>query len=313
MQNKDPQKFLFVINPVAGINRPDWKKIINENFKELPHSLEIFEMTGNSDTQRLLKQKIASSQPDRVIAVGGDGTLKTVAETLFKTNIPMGIIPAGSANGMARELEIPVEIDKAFEIILGENFKRIDLIKINDELCMHLSDIGLNALLIKYFEKSKRRGMWGYARYVIKVLWQKQLMNVEISFEKNSVRRKAFMVVIANASRYGTGATVNPEGKLDDGLFEIVIIRKLAFAEILKALFTHSSFDPEKIEVISTKSAIITPRRWAHFQVDGEYKGKVHGIKAEIVPDQLSVMVPPIDIDAESNGNGKILRLIQRS
>lgn len=302
MQNKDPQKYLFVINPVSGKNSPDWREIINEHFKELPHSLEIFEMSGNNDTQKLLKENIVAVQPDRVIAVGGDGTLKMVAETLLKTNIPMGIIPAGSANGMAKELEIPVDIDKAFEIIQGENIKPIDLININDEICMHLSDIGLNAVLVKNFESSKTRGMWGYGKSVFKVLWNKQLMNVEIACDNEKIRRKAFMVVIANASKYGTGATVNPEGKLDDGLFEVVIIRRLALGQILKALFIHKPFNPEKIEVLTTTSTTITSRRRAHFQVDGEYMGKVNVIKAEIVHAQLRVIVPQPKEETGSNG-----------
>ena len=100
------------------------------------------------------------------------------------------------------------------------------------------------------------------------------------------------MVVIANATKYGGGALINPDGKLDDDLFEVIVVKKVSFAEIFKMMVTHSSYDPTKTEVYQTRVLQIRSRVKAHFQVDGEYLGKIKDINAEIIPAALQVIVP---------------------
>ena len=154
-----------------------------------------------------------------------------------------------------------------------------------------MSDFGLNARLIKYFDESKLRGMWGYARMVIKVLWRKRLMTAHIEADNIALEINAYMVVIANASKYGTGAVVNPEGNLSDGLFEIVILRKFPVLELFKMLLSYKKFNPKKVEIFQTKIATITLKRKTHFQVDGEYKGKIDKVVASIMASQLNILV----------------------
>jgi diacylglycerol kinase family enzyme len=134
--------------------------------------------------------------------------------------------------------------------------------------------------------------MWGYGRAVLRVLWEKQAMSVMIKMKDKEVKRKAFMVVIANAQTYGTGAIINPEGKVDDGLFEIVVVRKLNIIELMKMLITHKPFDPSCIEVFSANEVEINTRKKAYFQVDGEYIGKTTSVKATILPQVVKVMLP---------------------
>jgi diacylglycerol kinase (ATP) len=297
MQNKESLKLFFIINPISGGKaKHDWEKEIVEYFRETPHNIEFYILTGKGD-KISVQNYITMLNPDRVVAVGGDGTVKMVAELLKETFIPMGIIPAGSANGMAKELEIPLTPRPALDVIVDGICKKIDLIRINEEqIAIHLSDIGLNALLIKYFEQSKKRGMWGYAKAVFRVLWEKQRMLVSIEADSKKVNRSAYMVALANARKYGTGANINPDGDIADGKFEIVVVRRLNLYEMLKALFSNKSFDPRKIEVISTKDVVVTTRRKAYFQIDGEFMGKVNKIQARILPQILHIMVPRPDV-----------------
>jgi diacylglycerol kinase (ATP) len=124
------------------------------------------------------------------------------------------------------------------------------------------------------------------------MLWQKQKIHATIVTETETIRRTAFMVVLANASKYGTGATINPEGKIDDGLMEVVIVRKLNFWGLLNMLIAHRNFDKEKVEIISAKSIELSVAKRAYFQVDGEYRGKVKKIGAKVLPACLQVMTP---------------------
>jgi diacylglycerol kinase (ATP) len=292
MQNHERLKILFVINPVSGgKEKHDWEASIRQFFKDKPHAIEFYLLTGKND-KISIQYHMERLRPDRVVAVGGDGTVKMLAGILKETTITLGILPAGSANGMAKELKIPLSTEDALNIIANGVSKKLDLIKINEEeICLHLSDIGLNALLVKHFEGSKKRGMWGYGKAIVKVLWKKPLMYVTIKTDREEARRKAYMVVLANAQTYGTGAIINPEGKPDDGLFEIIVIRKLNLIELLKMLITHKPFHPNRIEVFQTKAAEINLKRKSYFQVDGEYLGKTICIRARILPQIINVML----------------------
>ena len=286
-------KILFVINPISGSkSKIDWEPAIRKHFVDLFHSFDFFLLDGKDDATSL-KYWIEKLQPDRVIAVGGDGTVSLVAEQLLGKNIAMGILPAGSANGMAKELNIPTDVDGALDIIINGEIKRSDVIKIDEkEICLHLSDLGVNAQLVKYFEQGNLRGKLGYALKVFKVLWRKKLMDVTIKTDTQEIEQKAFMVVIANASKYGTGALINPEGNLHDGVFEIVVFRKISFISILKMFLQFRRFNPKKVEIFQAKTATITTAKDVHFQVDGEYLGKTNKVKAEIIKGQLNLILP---------------------
>jgi diacylglycerol kinase (ATP) len=293
MQKDEPQKILFVINPVSGgKEKQDWEASIRNFFKELPHSIEFYLLTGENDSVSI-QYHIERIQPEKVVAVGGDGTVKLVAEIIKGSSIVLGILPAGSANGMAKDLNLPLEKEQALNTIINGKEKAIDAIQVNEkEICIHLSDIGLNAMLVKYFEQSNKRGMWGYTKGVFKMLWNKQKIHATIRMNSSTEHRKAYMIVLANASKYGTGATINPEGKLDDGKFEIVIVRRLNFWELLKLLITHKPFDKEKVEIFSTTSVALTSIKRTYFQVDGEYRGRTKMISAKVLPGCLRVMLP---------------------
>lgn len=293
MQKDEAQKILFIINPVSGGKKKQvWETAIRDFFKTLPHSIEFFLLTGKNDSVSI-KHYIETIQPQKVVAVGGDGTVKLVAEILRGRPIVLGILPAGSANGMAKELNIPIRYDQALNVIINGREKATDVILINgEEICIHLSDMGLNAMLVKYFEESSIRGMWGYTKGVFKMLWNKQKIHATITTDSDTIKRKAFMIVLANATRYGTGATINPEGRLDDGRFEVVIVRRLNFWELLKLLITHKPFNADKVEIFSTAKLQLTTLKKSYFQVDGEYRGRTKTIQAEILSNCLRIMVP---------------------
>jgi YegS/Rv2252/BmrU family lipid kinase len=284
-------KILFIINPGAGKNTTNWQEEINKYFMELPHKIEMCEIPDPCDPNTI-RQKIKESKPDMLVAVGGDGTLKLVVNSIKGEKIPVGLIPAGSANGMAKELKIPLEPVAAMENLLSGVHKKIHLVSVNNELCIHLSDIGFNAFVVKKFEDENKRGMWGYIKAAWKVLWNYSKMNVEIKVDDVYILRKAAMVVIANGTQYGTGVVINPEGRLDDDKFEIIILKEVSFAEIFKMRFTQKPYHPAKTELIQTRSLKITSHHKVHFQVDGEYMGKVNTITADILPDALEIIVP---------------------
>jgi len=284
---------LFVINPVSGGKiKTEWENAIMEYFRPRPFTVEIYQLTGENDSESITSY-IEKLKPERVVAVGGDGTVAMVAKLILGTGIGLGILPAGSANGMAKELGIAEDPATAMQVVAEGKTNDADVIKINDEhISLHLSDIGLNAQLIKHFEEGKLRGKFGYATKVLKTLWTKSNMKVHIKTANGESSHLALMVVLANASKYGTGAVINPGSSLYDGQFEVVIMRRLAVSELFKMWFRPQPFDPKKIKVFPATSVHIQTTRRVHFQVDGEYLGKTTEVEAHILAGQLKLIVP---------------------
>jgi diacylglycerol kinase (ATP) len=290
-----PSKLLFIINPASGgKSRTDWESSIRSFFQNSGDTFEFLILTGEHDDQSILHW-IERTNPDKVVAVGGDGTVSLVAKQLLGKNIPLGILPAGSANGMATELGLPLSADEALSVISNGQVKTADVIRINKNYyCLHLSDIGLNALLIKHFEEGNLRGKFGYATKVLKTLWTKSQMELDIKVGDNEDRVRALMVVLANATKYGTGAVINPEGNMYDGRFEVIVMKRLALSELLKMWFRPQPFNPRKIRSYPATSVTITSKHRVHFQIDGEYLGKVNKIVAEVLTGKLQLIVPGI-------------------
>jgi len=284
-------KLLFIINPGSGSHDINLKEVISAHFDSKNTEIDLFELPEDCSLDKI-KEKIKSAKADRVVAVGGDGTLKLVAECLLHTETPIGIVPAGSANGMAKELGIPTDIDQALDILDRGHLQKIHVIKLNDEICIHLSDLGFNAYLVKKFDALPQRGMWGYAKATWHALWNHKRMDVQLKLKNETITSKAAMVAIANATMYGTGLKINPDGKLDDDLFEVVLVKDYSYLEIIKIWITKLPFNPKKIEVFQTAEVKISSKHKAHFQVDGEYVGKLNTVEAKILPAAITVVLP---------------------
>lgn len=286
------RNILLVVNPISGDS--DKNTIVEKIRTSLPKEVEmtLYKTTGKKDRKKIAK--LIRAQPlDRILVVGGDGTVKLVTEAMDDKKISMGIIPAGSANGLANDLDLPLTLEEAIATALGKNTKEMDAIRINDQLGIHISDFGLNAELIKNYEESGFRGKLGYAINSISALYNSE-MPYTFSIEANgkTTEHKAIMVAIANSRKFGTGAVVNPSGKIDDGQFEVLIFKKFDIMEILNTLRGEQEMSPDFMETITTTKAIIKTPFPIDFQIDGEYCDTMKKITAEIIPKKLRIAVP---------------------
>ena len=300
MNNMPVLKLLFIINPGSGAKSTDWPALVKEKCTISQCSFEMFELPEHCGVEELIA-KIKEYDPAKVIAVGGDGTVNLLAQCLLNTKIPLGILPGGSANGMAKELSIPMDPDKALEVCLNGVSKNIHIININDRFCVHLSDLGFNAYVTKKFKALKKRGIWGYIKAGWRIFWNQPMLRVNIQMNEKEISRKAIMIVIANATKYGTGVVINPAGKLDDEVFEVIVVKRISFFQSLKMLVTHNAFDTNKTEVFTSNAVQIYPNKKTHFQVDGEYLGKVNMVKASIILNALQLIVPADTNEIKNN------------
>jgi diacylglycerol kinase (ATP) len=289
-----PKRILFVINPKSGYGgEKNLKNLIIELSKSEEFDFQLITMSGNDKIH--ISETINNYQPNIVAAAGGDGTINLMSEILAGTGIPLAIIPQGSANGMAKELHIPFKIENALEILIKGKIKAIDLITINNKICVHLADVGLNARVVKRFEKGTKRGILTYAKYLFREMFLLKKYNFNISYEGTTIRRKGVSMTFANASQYGTGAVINPKGILDDGKFELVIIKpfpRIKLISITWKMFMNNLHTSDYVEIISCEKAKVTSSRKTTLQVDGEVLGKVKEIMIESMHKALLVIVP---------------------
>ncbi|MEH0155718.1 diacylglycerol kinase family protein [Limibacter armeniacum] len=290
-------KVLAVINPISGdTDKSDFITILSSEIEKRNGELSLYYTSGENDDLKLL-EAINESKPDRILAVGGDGTMLMVARNLINRSQKMAIIPMGSANGMATELEIPINLRDAIEVALdSSNTLKLDLILINGRhYGIHIGDVGVNAQIVEGFEKEGSRGMLSYAKHFLNALQEAEMIKFEILADGKTYFREGYMLAFANAQKYGTGIILNPKGKLTDGRFEICIVKDKSFESIISAGLTKLSpffVNEDSVEVISCKRATVKMENSQTLQVDGEVLGKYTDIEAEAVRNAVSIIVP---------------------
>lgn len=287
------KKIIIVVNPVSGAI--DKLEIVaatllfaeKENLKSI-----LYETTGTKDVGNI-KNLYNLYKPERIIVIGGDGTIRMVAEAIQNEDVILGIIPAGSANGFAVDLDLLLTLEENLKIAFLNNFMEIDIITINDKISIHLSDLGLNAELIKNYEQGEVHGKLGYFLNTITTLVDSgEPFVAKITLENEIIECVAKMIIIANAKKYGTGVVINPNGELNDGKFELVILKKIDLIIFGQIIFGNIPLDSDDVEIFSTDKATIETDSPVNFQMDGEYCGTKTKLNIEILQKQIKVAVP---------------------
>jgi YegS/Rv2252/BmrU family lipid kinase len=286
------KKYILVINPISG--DVDKTEIVEKTIaiaNEMDVDIVVYETTGKNDEDEIKKLYLAIN-PERILIAGGDGTIKMVGEVLEQYDVVFGIIPAGSANGLAIDLNLPKTIEENIKIALQNDFIAIDMVEINKKKSLHLSDIGLNAVLVKNYQNGTVRGKLGYALKVVQTLNESdESFNAIIEFDGQKIICEAEMIVIANSQKYGTGVVINPKGLINDGKFEIIVLKSVNLLTIGKIVTGNVSEETEEVDSYSTSKATITTSRKISFQIDGEYCGEVDQLEISILPNQMKVAV----------------------
>ena len=287
------KNILLVVNPISGdIDKLEITTMVSEFAKNLGVNLEVYTTSGEDDIENI-KNLYDKSLFERILVAGGDGTIKMVAEAMEEHDVVLGILPAGSANGLAVDLNLPDSIEENLQIAFSNKAKAIDMISINGKKSIHLSDIGLNADLVKNYENGSIRGKIGYVLQSVSTLIDLEPpFFATITGDFPTLSCEARMIVIANSQKYGTGVTINPAGLMDDGLFELVILKNMDLVLFGKIITGNMPLDDEDVEIISTNKATIKTNQPVNFQIDGEYCGKQTELEIAILHQQIKVAVP---------------------
>jgi YegS/Rv2252/BmrU family lipid kinase len=220
-----------------------------------------------------------------------------VGAAAVEQKLVMGIIPSGSGNGLARHLKIPVDTVRAVKVINTGIRTRIDAGKLNSKWFFCTCGIGFDAKIGRKFAKIKVRGFASYVKTIVREFRRYNSGKYTLFIDNKKVTRRAFLITIANASQYGNNAIIAPQAKIDDGYFDVCILKPFPILKVLALaimLFKRSIDESSYYEVIKAKKIIFKKRGKKYvFHYDGEpLKIKKEKIKISMYPECLQLIVP---------------------
>ena len=289
------KKVLFILNPAAGIRKVrDLEALIKDNLDLNRFEYEIKVTSRQGDAYEMTMNSVREGCCI-VAAVGGDGTINEIAKGIEGTQTQLAIIPNGSGNGLARHLGLPLEVAEAIRIINRHTVKTIDTGSVNGHTFVSLAGVGFDARVANRYRKVRRRGFYGYFRIVVLEYFGYKERSYLLEVDGRPLQRKALFITAANSNQFGYGTIIAPSARLDDGLLNVVIVRKFPVTElphILQLLFSQRIDKSSYMETITCKEVTISRNKGRWVNVDGEAIKTDTKVQIRVKPGSLNIIVP---------------------
>lgn len=291
------KKVCLLDNPISGSTIHTTRveallaRLKDHGFNVTYETLASFEQTQNVIEEQL------KAGCDIFIVSGGDGTVRSVAQHLIDTRIPLLIFPSGNENLLASQFGLSAEPSDAMDIILQWKCKKIDVARINGMICIAVAGVGVDAAIVHHVQR-KRKGHISVLDYVwptIKTFLSYRHQTIEICVDGQEVFGAKAIAFIGNISRYGGGFKIFDSAVCDDGLLDIVIFQCSNLFQLVYLFFlaiTGRTSVSSLVWHFSGKEIIIrTPCDNMKTQIDGE-PGPDMPLDVKVVPDGLCLLVP---------------------
>jgi diacylglycerol kinase (ATP) len=291
------EKIAFIINPLSGRRKKlNLQECIWQNL-DLEKYAPVFYTTEYAGHASVIAYQLVQNGFFKIIAVGGDGTVNEVASALVNQEAALGILPCGSGNGLARHLGIPTNLFRAIELLNNCETVRMDAGKINDIWFFCTCGVGFDARVGHQFTKVEKRGFISYIKTVIREYRNYRPKKYKFYIDDKKFKRKAFLITVANASQYGNDAFIAPNAIINDGLFDVCILKPFPFFKapgIGLRLMNRSIENSTYSEIIRGKNLRFKkPKKKYIFHYDGEpAKFKKEKIRITMYPNCLQVLGP---------------------
>lgn len=296
----------LIFNPVSGQGNSEEDLELIQSILSSQMDLHVHLTTPETSAQQLAKEAIGKN-PDLIIASGGDGTVSAVAEAVVNTEIPLGIIPRGTANAFGAALGIGLTITPirtACEIILAGKTRLVDAARCGDRPMVLLAGIGYEAETVEKADR-EAKSRWGALAYIMagwQQLEEQQLFEVEIDIDGTIKEFQAGAITIANAApptsilAQGMG-----EPSFNDGLLEVIILTSSnkrqaigAMISMLGAAILKSPSKREDLMGLRAARVKVTTNPPQKVVIDGEIIGPTPTLEIECLPGALTVLAPPV-------------------
>lgn len=287
--------YLFILNPNSGTSLGHSMDTVSRSIdafaRKMQHTAHILFTESRGHATELVKENVDKKKWAAIVAVGGDGTVNEIARPLIGRSTPLGILPLGSGNGLARHLGLPLTLEAALKRLFQGSSITIDNGVINDIPFFCTAGIGFDAYVGQLFSEQSSRGFATYANVSLKAYWHYKPQVLVV----NGVATDAFSLTFANAGQFGNNAWVAPHASLQDGVLDVCTIKPFPkwFGTLLAyQLFTKQLKSSKYITYRDTTETWIETQVPPIIHYDGEpLQLNTNLIQVKINPQSLNVMV----------------------
>lgn len=290
-------KVYFIVKPLGGYKLKQLRKSLEKTFDNKKDSFYIFSSMKKGHSIALTEKAI-DEKADVVVACGGDGTINEVAQGLVETQIPLGIIPLGSGNGIARHFKIPLEISKSVQVIKKNKLAKMDVGVVNGHYFFGNMGCALESHFIRSYQKNQRHGIWAYVIAFFDALVSFKHQKIQVEYLDNVREISPFILLVSNANQQGYDFSLTPQAQSDDGLLDLFwmeksnVFNKIKFFlyALLKRKLMGKRFD---LISLSTLKIRLLDQDDFCVQIDGEYLPIFSNyMEIKVLPKKLNVIVP---------------------
>ena len=289
---------VLLVNPSSGGGRTS--KLLPEVERELDHRHVSFRTVVTRDLDHGVSEALAAADGGEVpVVMSGDGLIGQIGGALARSDTPLGIIPGGRGNDLARVLGIPSEPAKAVAVLAAGNERQIDVGEVNGERFLCIASMGFDSDANRIANQARLlKGNLVYAYAALRALaaWRPATFTVVLDGDER-VRNEGYAVAIANSRAFGGGMMIAPNAQLDDGLFDVILtgrVSKPRFLANLPKVFKGTHIDEEEVRELHAAASqieVTASRRFAVY-ADGEHLTDLPA-KLRVLPRALRVIAPP--------------------
>jgi YegS/Rv2252/BmrU family lipid kinase len=292
-----------VLNPMAGNSTAaDVRAALDRYFSADRWSQEIYETTGDEEVADIVRAALVRGC-DLVIAAGGDGTVSDAAEALVHSDVPLGIIPVGTANVLARELGLPLDLEGACALLAGEHTTNsIDAMQVGDKAFFLHIGVGIDSLMIRDTDRAAKRrfGRLAYLWIALRWLIGYQPRRFTIVVDGRRLRPRAAQVLIANGGLLGVPPfRWGPDIRPDDGRIDVCVLSARSLGDYLRVawqvLIGHRRRSPNIRYYSAERSIVVDADHPLPIQGDGEILGETPA-RVQVIPDAVAIVVSPVSV-----------------
>jgi diacylglycerol kinase (ATP) len=250
---------------------------------------------GAGDVAAMIRRH--APEVDLVVLSGGDGTMNAAAAALVETNLPLGMLPLGTANDLARTLGIPADAQAAAQIIVGGHRRRIDLGEVNGHPFFNVASIGVSVAVAQALtgDLKRRWGRLAYAIASLRALRRARAFRAEIHCEGEVHHVRTLQIAFGNGRYYGAGMTVDEEAQPDDGMLHLYSLEFDSawwLAPLLPALRAGRQGSWRRVRTALCRTAEVRTSKPRRVNADGELIARTPA-RLRVLPQAVSVLVPP--------------------
>ena len=289
-------KIRFILNPVSGKKKSAIEQIRRQIEDCFPQA-QLCVTTGPGHATQLA-QEAAQNGFEKVVALGGDGTINETAKGLVHTQTALGIIPRGSGNGFAREIGMMLPLEKALIKLKTARVVPCDAGLANGELFLNLTGVGIEAAVAwQFMEQAKtgRRGKLPYFTSALQTFFTYRPPKLRVTLDGIVHEWSPLTLVFANNRQYGSNFMIAPQARIDDGQLDVVQIHKVSVCKLVGALpfFFLGKKPPFGISSIHrVKKAVIEATQNILYHVDGEPRQTGTQLEIQVLPRALRLWRP---------------------